>query len=160
MVSNILSYVWMLCAFAIVGVQGIQFVIIVCQNYDWYLILTLAVLGICAQKIISHLTLKFHNTKKIATPNKGSESIDKKTHRLAGVSTTKGIAMLFVAIIHSHDVNVLETWWVHRTIIDKAVPILLICVSITAFHHASDAYVGVADRFEWSRRRISKLVLE
>ena len=71
-----------------------------------------------------------------------------------GVSMAKGVAVLLVAVIHSSDPAVLSGWFVHRRLVDMAVPTMLVSYGITCRASVSRCGSNVL----WLRRRAQRMV--
>lgn len=74
--------------------------------------------------------------------------------RNQGVSMTKGVCILLVAVIHSADPEVLDGWMVHRRLINLAVPAMLVCYGITC----GGSTVRSSSTLLWLRRRAQRIV--
>jgi len=84
------------------------------------------------------------------TGDRRHESIE---GRDAGISKTKGVAVLLVAVIHSADPDALAEWFLHRRLINMAVPVMLVCYGITCRASASRCEPTIM----WLRRRAQRI---
>lgn len=80
-----------------------------------------------------------------------TSDIKQSSTHLSSVSMTKGFCMIFVGIIHSHDESVLNTWWMYRRVVNKMIPITLICFGLTCFRKSVPNYLS------WVLSRFSKI---
>lgn len=163
MIWEWIAHAWSLMAGFLVAVQFAHWCGKVVWSEPWHNTLLHICMVIVAQAAwMRHAPLLQY---KSPTPDNEKDehgplnsAIQSDNHRLPGISVTKGIAMIFVGVIHSHDSQVLKEWWIHRQVVDKAVPILLICAGITAFHRVPETHMTPKDKWAWSVRRIRALV--
>jgi hypothetical protein len=153
-VLDIVSSIWILCSTVLIITQGIHFFTIVFTINDWLIIACVTCVSQC---VVLHVDTLFSTRKSITPENDDNTSIDKETHRIKGISTTKGIAIIFVSIIRIYDEKKYNLW-IYKNIVDKAIPIFLVCYGITAFHHSVNIHTAPLERLRWSHKRMVKII--
>lgn len=144
MLTTALTCFWLLTSTMMTIMQGIHFLLKV---------------SFLDPKMSTNLllcSLSFVLLQKI--PMKNSDDANPNQARSHGISIAKGISILFVGIIHSDNPDILNNYWLHRRVINKAVPIMMVCYGITAFRR-NESPKSVWKSIKWSFARLSKLTI-